>query len=286
MRQLFSYFKGLGVSENTIASITITLFTFSTGLFLSWLGKRIKNQKERKSYKKSLILILQDFSKACSKQDKVVTTSLIETGFGDNKNFIVSYVPIGTLDYLQKIDFNVFLNNFEPIFYKKHFSKAVSKLFELIAQIKAQNESARDNMKFLSDKYSLHERTYLENLGELRNAHDALGLELDGKPISMEDQAFQFQTFFKIFGEWHNRGAGRTLNTTYNQIISPTLKWLNQIDRPDERVLRISRYTLKCDLAYENIKQTEKMLKTTFENFAHFHKRASKLTNVIIKILR
>ena len=97
-------------------TIFITLFTFSVGLFISWVAGQLKAFKEKKSYKKSVLLILNDFSKTCERQVKVVTKSLNKAGLKNGNDFIIDYVPFGTLEYLSKIDFNIFIKNFEPIF--------------------------------------------------------------------------------------------------------------------------------------------------------------------------
>lgn len=285
MLKVIDYFKTLGVDSNTTATILITIFIFSFGLLLSWLARQLKNIKERNSYKKSLVLILEDFGKACEKQNKVVSKSLTTVGLKGNKNFVIKYVPIGTLDYLNKLDFNIFLQNFEPLLFKRLFSKSISKLFELIAQVKIQNESAREFMKEFSEKYAGYEKEYRENLGELKKIHDSLGAQLDGKVLHKDDGGELLQQYFKIFSDWFKNGSSRTLEDTYSQIVLRTIERLKEI-APHSIILSINDHALKCDLAYENIANIDKMLAEKFGDFAHFHRRASKLIPVIIKHIK
>ena len=72
MQKFIEYFKSVGVDANTTATILLSILTFSIGLLLSWIARQLKGIKEKNSYKKSLVLILKEFIKACEKQDKIV----------------------------------------------------------------------------------------------------------------------------------------------------------------------------------------------------------------------
>lgn len=151
MRAIIEYFNGLGVDPNTSVTIVVSILTFSIGFVITWIAKEIAAFRERTSYSESMMLILRDFVKACELQHKAITRSLAKTGLIDGNDFMIRYAPIGTLDYLSRLDFNVFLKNTSPIFFKKKFSKAISKLFQLIAQIKDINErSASTLSQFMS----------------------------------------------------------------------------------------------------------------------------------------
>lgn len=285
MQEIIDYFKGFGVDANTTATILITLFTFSIGLLVTWIAGRIKSFKERQSYKKSLLLILQDFSKTCDKQTKVVALSLEKAGLNVGNDFIINYIPIGTLDYLNKIDFTVFLKNFEPTFYKKKYSKAVSKLFSLIAQIKVQNDSIAGFSKMLFEEYKKHERQFYDNVDKLRQVHDELGINFNGKPIIPNTDGELVQGYFKIFGDWMKNGGKTDFESEQKEIVLKVLE-INKGFQNIPLILQTNDIALKADLAYINIVKIDGILKNKFKDFIHFHRRANKLTNVIIEILK
>lgn len=284
MRQIIEYFKGWGVDANTTATILLTLLTFSLGLLFTWIAGQLKALKEKRSYKKSLVYILKDFSKACVKQHKTVIQSLEKAGLKKGNDFIINYVPIGTLDYLNRLDFNIFLINFEPFLFKKNYSKAISKLFELIAQIKVQNETIAEYSKLLFETYKKHEKQFYENVDELRRIHDELGVQLNGTPMQKDKGGDLIQGYFKVFGDWQANGEKTDIASEYEEIVLKTLQ-LNRLHSNIPLILTTNELALKADAAYLNIEKIDKMLFQKFKDFAHFHKRASKLTNLIITII-
>lgn len=285
MQKVIDYFKGFGVDENTTATILITLFTFSIGLLATWVAGQIKSYKEKQSYKKSLLLILRDFSKTCDKQTKVVAASLEKAGLNAGNDFIINYIPIGTLDYLNKIDFTVFLKHFEPTFYNKKYSKAVSKLFSLIAQIKVQNDSIAGFSKMLFEEYKKHEKQFYDNVDKLRQVHDELGINFNGKPIVPNTGGELVQGYFQIFGDWMKKGEKTDFESEQNEIVLKVLE-INKHFQNIPLILQTNDIALKADFAYINIVKIDGMLKNKFKDFIHFHRRANKLTNVIIEILK
>jgi hypothetical protein len=285
MQKIIDYFKQYGVDANTTATILLTLLTFSLGLLLAWLAKRIKELKERQSYKKSLILILKDFSKSCDKQYKIVCKSLETTGLKKGNDFIVKFIPIATLDYLNNLDFNVFLQKFEPIFFRKNYSKAISKLFELIAHIKIQNDSIADFIKYFSEEFKRHEKQYYENIVQLRNIHDTLGVHLDGKPINKDTGGELIQGYFQIFDDWLKNGGNKNITATHIEIVLKVLD-LNRNFQKIPLILKTNEHALNCDIAFENIVKIDTMLQDKFLQFAHFHRRASRVTNMVIRIIK
>jgi hypothetical protein len=284
MKNTIEYFKTLGVDPNTTATIFITVLTFSLGYLISWIAIGIKKSKEKSSYKKSLLLILKDFSKACEKQESVVINSLKGTNLKYGNDFVIRFIPIATIDYLCKLDFNTFIQNIEPLIPKNNFSKAISKLFELIFQIKILNESISDFLKMNFDIYRKYEMEYQDNLFILKQIHDELGMELDGKPIDIEIDGKLIQEYFEIFGFWQRDGMKVDTVSTYNEVICKILAMVRN-NKGFPIGLRISQHALKCELAFKNIEKIDGLLKNKIIKFAYYHRRAYRLLRVIIKIL-
>jgi hypothetical protein len=284
MKSIIDFFKSYGVEANYSVTFIVTIFVFFLGEIFKWAGRKIKEFKDKHSYKKSLLLILKDFSKACEKQQRPVTASLEKAGFRTGNDFIINYVPIGTLGYLNTLDFNIFLKNFEPFFYKKNYSKAISKLFELIAQIKVQNDQITGFTKMMSEAYQKHEKQFNESVNGLRRLHDELGVRFNGAPLQEPDGPI-IQGIFKIFGKWQQNGEKTDINSVHTDIVCKILE-LNRKHQNSHLILPANELCLNADIAYINIEKIEGMLFKKFNDFAHFHKRAAKLTNVIIKILK
>jgi len=285
MKEIIDYFKIIGVDANTTATIFITLFTFSIGLFLAWSAKQLKNIKEKKSYRKSLVLILTDFAKSCEKQNNVVLNSIANIDLNKGKAIFVKYVPIGTLDYLNQLDFNIFLQNFEPFIYKRNFSKAISKLFELIAQINVQNKTINEFLKYYSDKYTFYESLYLNNIDALRKTHDELMVMFLKDTMSNRQIDVVIQEYFNLFENWTKNGADRELSVTRAEIVLKVLA-LCKSNPSSSIILQINNSALECDYAFENMVKMNELLDYKFKSFAHFHRRASKVTTLILKIIK
>ena len=183
MHEVIDFFRQYGVDPNTTFTIIITLSIFITGFVFTWLGYEAKLYKERKSYRKSHLLILADFEKSCRKQSKVIRESLFNSGFTAGKDFHISHVVIATLSLLEKVDFNSFLQNFQPWFFNKGYNKSVSKLFELFALIKSVNTSIFQEQKELYVEFKKHEKVYYENLSTIRKMFDELHLRMENKDM-------------------------------------------------------------------------------------------------------
>jgi hypothetical protein len=283
MEELINYFEKFGVDANTTATAAITIFVFITGLAFTWAGRQFVTWKEKRSYQKSMILILKDFKKACDSQTKTVQRFLDKAGLKKGNDFIISYVPIGTLDYLSKVDFATFLKNFEPIFFGKLYAKAMSKLFELIAQIRIQNDSIAKNVESFMSAYKTHEKDFYDNLVLLRKIHDELGVRLDGQRLEATPESEFIQKYFIIFGHFVKPNIRLDINTTQENVIAKILQLNNEYNIPVS--LQISNHALRCDIAFQNIEKIDALLFRKFADFVHFHKRASRLITVIIKII-
>jgi hypothetical protein len=228
--------------------------------------------------------ILIEFQKTCDKQNKLVTNNIDKVGLQFGNDFIARSLPIGTLDYLTKIDLQVFLQNFEPIFPKKIYSKAISKLFNLLAIIKSQNECLEKVLNYFSDRFSVSERNYHQNIDALRRIFDELAVKYNGKEILVEEGGQLIQDYADIFSKWIKNGAITNIYSTYSEIVVP-IKGLGKSHKTSPLILPISNHALQCHYAFANIDKIEKSLKVRYNEFAFAHRNASKLLTVILKII-
>jgi len=284
IRSLFDILKHYGVDANTAATLFITLFVFIAGYIVTWMGSFIKELQEKKTYKKSLLFLLSDFSKACEKQHSIISNSLTNASFTGGKDFRMSYVSIGTLDYLYRLDFNTVIQNLEPVCYNKNHSKAISKLFGLISYIKEENDNIFSNQKEFFESYKRYESLYYQSLDDLRKIRDGLYVEFNGKKIERNSSTDLIIGFLSIFDDWHQNGQKKKINSTHKEIILPIIE-LNRKHQNNPSILEINNIVLKADMAYMNISKVEEVMVSDLRSFAHAHRKAARMLKVIIKIL-
>lgn len=284
MKFIIDYFKQFGVNPDTTATILLTLIIFIAGIISTWLAGKIKEGKDKKSYRKSIKAILIEFQKSCNRQNELVHKSIDKIGLIAGKDFIVSFIPIGTLDYLTKIDLHVFLKNFEPNFPKKMYSKAISKLFDQLAVIRNQNESLEKDLKYFSDRFSVNEKNYQDNIEAIRRIIEELMVKFNGKELNIDQGGQLVQDCFDIISNWIKNGAKTNITDTYSEIVKPVHE-LGKIHKSIPLILPLTDHALKCIYAFGNIEKIEKFLISRYKKFAFAHRRASKLMGVILKVI-
>ena len=175
LKSIFEFFHKYNVDANTVSTLVITIFVFGLGVIISWVGSVIKSKKTKRAFRSSIIFVLENFRAACLKQVSVVTLSLETVGLQYNKDFNVTLVPIGTLDYLNRMDLSTLINNLGNrnfFICKSNRPKAISKLIELVAQTKLQHDQVSKIMQIYSQAYQKHEKNFNENLDLLRKISD------------------------------------------------------------------------------------------------------------------
>lgn len=284
VQQIILLYYDFKWTENTIGSILVPVLIFISGLLAAGITRTFTYYRERRSYQKSVLLILRDFRKECDIQARKVSESLLKTGLTEGNDFMIEYIPISSLEYLGQIDFNTFMKNFTPLFCRGNFSKAVSKLFSFITLIKIQNESL-GNFRDLFDKsYTKNEDRFNKNLFGLRKIHDELAQKYDNATPNERMQMLLPIEYSKIFYHWNEKVAKRDMKSTYTHIVLPILN-VNKNFPTNALILDTNNLGLLADIAYQNIQKGEALLKERFNSFVQIHRDASRMLKVIIKIL-
>lgn len=99
----------------------------------------------------------------------------------------------------------------------------------------------------------------------------------------MSKEGLFVQDFFDVFGYLSSKGFKLDTNSTHQNIVKPLLEKCKK--NRSNLSLHVADLALECDMAVGNIKKVEKLLFDNFKEFAFFHRRASRLTKVIIKII-
>ena len=301
MKNILKFFEGFGVDKNTAATIFTTIFIFSFGLFITWIGGQYKIRRLRKEYRKNLIYILKDFSASCLRNSNVVTKSLKNVGFVKGSEFNITYIPIGTLDYLSKLDLTDLFKNFKNPFFnrpfftrklplinrplcpKRNHLKAISKLISILYQIKVVNDQLPVNYKYFYDHYRVNEKKFYDNVDELRKFNDELATRYNGKPNPPEIYSYM-KGYFDIFIKWVDDGGSTIIENEQNEIVRKVLEH-NKKFLSHEFAFRTNNLALGASHAFDNIFKVDGLLVDLFETFARAHDRASKMIPLIIEIL-
>ena len=288
MQSITDFFRQFGVDANTTATLLISILTFALGFLITWFGGQIKKYFERKHYRASMLQILKDFSEACKKQNKVVSNSLDTASLTHGKDFIISFVPVGTLDYLNRIDWVEFIKNFkEPIFQcgsTINYAKALSKLIELVAHIKILNIKIEENRKMLFSAYQRAEIKFQENVDALRKFNDLLALKYTSNPSPELIIEKYDKKYFGVFNKWVEDGLKTEPINLQHGIVKPILA-LNQAFVGLPETFETNNFALSADVAFMNIEKVDRGLTESLEAYSRSHRRAYRITNVIVKIL-
>jgi hypothetical protein len=289
LQYLINFFKRYGVDANTTTTIFITIIVFGLGLIFTWIGGQIKTGSQRIAYKNSLLYILGDFSKACLNQTKVIKDSLKNVSLVKGTDFMVKNMPIGTLEYLNRIDLAVLIQNLRKPLLKRiidkrsNYSKAISKLINIVYQIKVANETLPEALdKYFEISRNL-EKDFYSNVYELTKVNDELWVKYGSMPPPREDINY-VKGYFGIFESWEKNGAKTQIIHERNEIVLKILAH-NQQFFGNSLAFQTNNFALLADAAFIDIEKTESFLVKLFETFAYSHRRASKVVDVIIKIL-
>lgn len=137
---------------------------FGLGILVSIFSKKIKDCLDRKSYRKSMNLVIKTFSIECKNQSKSINQTLKEASFIKGKDFKVTALTINSLSYLSKLDYSLFIKNYITGFNKETKRRACSILFEVIGKANTCNIESKEMVQMLRSRYTISEDLYNKNL--------------------------------------------------------------------------------------------------------------------------
>lgn len=285
MHSLIAYFKSLGIDPNVTISLTLSLATFSLGFLFNWLSRSIARHRENNWYRKSFRFTLANFSRSCQIQYTQVTASLETASVLENRNFEIKAVPITSIDYLAKTDFNRFVMAFHPRWYygtksADGYLSMISKLFRLIEKIKSQEEAVRKLMDVMGENYRRHEQIYIDNL---QNIHTAIGdvyRSRTAEQLQFDQAKIILKEYTDVLNNWIKDGSKTGYLNTYPQIVLNILK-LNDKYPFTDFCEQTNRPALACQLAYQNVEKIDVYMQAAIGTYAFNNKKAAKLTQWI-----
>jgi hypothetical protein len=189
---------------------------------------------------------------------------------------------------LNRIDLPILVQNLSQsfwtrIFYKKNNSKAISKLIELVSQVKISNEQIKTYQTSYFEVYKKHEERFYSNVDDLRKINDEFSVRLNTNSLTMTEMPYVIG-FFGIFVKWVEGGSSNTIFNLRNEIVLKVLEY-NKNFTGNPHVLQTNNLCLTADQSYGTIAKVDDLLSDLFKSYVLTHFRAGMLTDVIVQII-
>ncbi|NML40721.1 hypothetical protein HHL17_26220 [Chitinophaga sp. G-6-1-13] len=269
--------KTTGVDANTTFTIIVTFIIFGFGLLATWIVSFIGAANARKSYKKSVNLLLFNFAQECKKNHDLMTKSLENVSIVQKHAVGFQLKVIAHLYFLEKIDYSVFLKHYVRCCNKSLKTKAVTEVFQIIGSIKEMEEGALKNMENFTDLLNKRQEDYLTSLFEIERFFERNFLTL-----KVVDYAVK-QECITIYNNWRTLRHDTFIANSFNNLIVPLKVALDKF--PNEKNLD-SLYIMvdNCYRAYPDLQHVDRLIKSNFQPLAQLSYHAYRKTKVILKI--
>ena len=288
MKQIFDYFQKFKIEPAATLSILLSLLTFSLAFLFNWISREIGRRRERRSYCRSMKFAILNLAKSCRRQSDIVRSSLAGASLLANKNFIINYTPLSSLGFLYNTDYNIFIKNCHPKWYrnkkeKEKYAERITQLFDLISLINGQQEGIKEIMQYLLNIYIKHEEVYITNLQNLKlTVIENIANNRFSEANQFDNYKQLVQDYNSVFTEWQDNGAVTGYLSTYPQIVQ-RIKDLNDKYPNAHMALSTIKLIDLCTNAYINVEKVDEYLKKTYSDFSFFHRKSSRLLSVIAK---
>jgi hypothetical protein len=256
---------------------------FGLGILVSIVSKKIKDFLDRRSYRRSINLVIKTFSIECKNQSKSINQTLKEASFIEGKDFNVIALNINSLSYLSKIDSSLFIKNYVTGFNKETKRRASSILFEMIGKVDTFRLESKELVQMIFGKYTISETMYYKNLEDLNIICNKLivanNIEKDTKIIS----GTIISDYLIIWAKWEISGGSNTIKDTYNNLVKP-LDNLIQNYKTHPLTLEMIDKISSCHFAFDNIVKIDRTLHNRFEKQSIQMKRISSILNIVLQV--
>jgi len=259
---------------------------FGLGLLTAYVSKLFKDNNEKKNYRKSLNLIIKDFSQGCKNQSYSISKSLETANLLKGNDFMITSLSISSLSYLSQIDISAFIRSYIKSCWsckKRKMSIAVSIFFEIISNVKSRNEDSKSSMKLFFNSYSSAEKEYYHNMGGLRLIYDKAFVVYKIPENVLIPPGTLINDYLIIWIKWVKNGQNATIAESYNQLVKPIYELIS-LYRTDPLILEIIELESGCHKAFITIEKIDNLLRNKFKKHASYLKRASTILNIVLKI--
>jgi hypothetical protein len=203
-----------------------------------------------------------------------------------------TYKPISYLAIIYQIDFNEIHNayyaKFKYSLSRKEKENVFHQIWDNLANIKFIESHIENSLNGLGEQFTDFHNVYRENLSLYQEFHEKLLNKINGTktPNNNSDLINYLEAQEKIWNDWHElkEGEREFSHITYEKIINPIFK-LNQRFPEVEIAHNSSKFILKCEHAYAEMKNVLENYNSRFKGFAfQYEKSRNALLEEILKI--
>jgi hypothetical protein len=277
MEELLHYLKShTGVAVETIFTVLTSLFVFGMGILSNWVINLIKQYRQRKNYRKTINLLLDNLSDICRKQ-YLNTSKRLESYSILNNKFIGIQLHVYTpMYFLNKMDYSVFISNYVRGCRKNLKAKACVKVFKIIGYTDTLEQETVEASKFFFDSLKPHQETYVKNILEI----ESIGRELPA--IEFVDYDFKKECQ-EVFDQWGLQKHDHSFTHTFTFLISPLKRLLDRFTM-EPNAARLLQLTDECHQAYSDLSHTDKAILEQMKRFAWENRRVYKELIIALKV--
>jgi hypothetical protein len=273
---LNSFQNELGIKADTIFTVLATLFVFGMGIIANWIINLLKQRNERKNYKKTINLLLDNLSEICKKQYLITTKALESYSILNNKLIGIQIHVYTPLYFLNKVDYSVFIKNYVRGCNKKLKVKATVRVFKNIGYTNTFESETVSALKQLFELLKPHQETYIKNIFAI----EEFGREL---PF-LEFVDFDLKAgCIQVIEKWQQEKKDNNFSHSFTLLISPLLTLLNKYSM-EPNVSKLGIWVKECHVSYSEISHLDKHLQDDFQRFAFENKKVYKELKMILKV--
>jgi len=268
-----------GIKSDTIFTVCTTLFVFGAGLVFNAIISWLKIRREQENYKKTVELLLTDLCDVCKKQYNLTTKTIENFSLLDKKLIEVKIHIYAPLQFLNKMDYSLFIKYYVRGC-KKQIplkAKAATKTFQIIGYCNNLELNYEESFKFFMENMKPLQEMYLKNM---------LALELFAKSVTaleVNDYDFKRQ-LIDIYNHWEKLHTNNEFRNSFTNLVSPLIRLLDkfQMEKISEE---LNKLVQECHFAYSEISHTENLIRRHFKSFAFENKKMHRELSIILKIL-
>jgi hypothetical protein len=276
MKYLIKYLvDNFKIDNNTAVTLILTISIFITGFIINWVGGMIKNYLLKRTYRKSMRIIIHDFFSSCKRQLKLFDEVLKQKGLLEGFDFEITYVSNYSQSYLESVDIYTFIKNFYNPLNKKR-PKCISKLFEIVSSISTGIINFKEMQQLGNDYYSESENQYNDSLDSIRKIADSFIVKYSGTTLPSGDEGIFIDNYMDIINDWRKAGGSTTKAKTHELIVQPILN-LSRNGMPAQYKQSSIDLSLAASRAFVNMKKAETHLKDAVKNISFLYRRANRL---------
>ncbi|SCY13623.1 hypothetical protein SAMN02927916_1227 [Flavobacterium anhuiense] len=265
------------VKKETVFTVLITLFVFCAGTSINLLLGYFKNIRLRNNYKHTINLLLYDLAEVCRKQNFASMSDIEKLSILDGKIVAVKQMIYAPLQFLNKMDYSLFIKYYVRSCNKKKKIKAATKLFQIIGQANIFESDNQEKINMYMNVIKPLQETYIKHM---------LYLEVFGETIQiLEISDYDFKNdLINVYSFWKVKHVDNGFRNSFTNLVSPLIDVVNKYPMESVAINLIS-ILKECKFAYNEIAHIDIQLKEYFKIFAFSNKNVYRTIGVILCIL-